>query len=93
VACTCTCTNLDKPCLGKSGNRELPVQTYGPLCDIVVKEHSMYPNSQDFCSLFQSSGIIDVVYSFQCTPTSHDIYKLVPVPSLALALPRHMTSL
>ena len=36
--------------------------------------------------------MIDVVNSFRCTPTSYDVYKLVIVPSLALALPCHTTS-
>ena len=45
-----------------------------------------------FLSLLESSGIIDVLNSFRCTPTSYDVYKLVAVPSLALALPGHMTS-
>ena len=39
-----------------------------------------------FPSLLESSGIIDVVYSFRCIPTSYDVYKLVAVPSLALSL-------
>ena len=45
-----------------------------------------------FLSLLESSGIIDVVNSFRCTSTSYDVYKLVAVPNLALALPHHMTS-
>ena len=43
-------------------------------------------------SLWGSSEIIDVVNSFQYTPTPYDVYKLVPVSSLALALPGHMMS-
>ena len=39
-----------------------------------------------------ASGITDVVNSLRCTPTSYNVYKLVAVSSLVLALPRHATS-
>ena len=48
----------------------------------------MYQQPSHFLSLLESSGIIGVVNSFRCTPTLYGVYKLVAVPSLALALPR-----